>query len=253
MKQSDKNKLEFEGKVMQSKSYGDFKIIRYNSTNDVEIEFLSTGYKTSACLSNIKKGAVKDPYLPVIYGVGYIGEGKYTSRVDGIQLIPYKRWKEMLNRCYNKSNSAYKNYGAEGVYVCNEWHNYQNYAKWWEENCTNDKQVVDKDILHKGNKYYGPENCCFVPSDINTLFTSRKHERGEYPIGVRMKEGHIIAQINYMGKKIHLGTFSTVEDAFKAYKRAKEKYIKEYADNHKEEITEKVYNALYNYDIEITD
>ena len=56
-----------------------------------------------------------------------------------------------------------------------------------------------------------------------------------------------------MGKKIHLGTFSTVEDAFKAYKRAKEKYIKEYADNHKEEITEKVYNALYNYNIEITD
>ena len=199
---------------MQSKSYGDFKIIKYNSTNDVEIEFLSTGYKTSAHLSNIKKGAVKDPYLPVIYGVGYIGEGKYTSRIDGIQLISYKRWKEMLNRCYNKSNSSYKN---------------------------------------KGNKCYSPENCCFVPSDINTLFISRKHERGEYPIGVRIKEGHIIAQINYMGKKIHLGTFNTVEDAFKAYKIAKEKCIKEYADNHKEEITERVYNALYNYNIEITD
>lgn len=253
MKQSDKNKLEFEGKVMQSKSYGDFKIIKYNSTNDVEIEFLSTGYKTSAHLSNIKKGAVKDPYFPVIYGVGYIGEGKYTSRIDGIQLISYKRWKEMLNRCYNKSNSSYKNYGAKGVYVCDEWHNYQNYAKWWEENCTNDKQVVDKDILYKGNKCYSPENCCFVSSDINTLFTSRKHERGEYPIGVRIKEGHIIAQINYMGKKIHLGTFSTVEDAFKAYKIVKEKCIKEYADNHKEEITERVYNALYNYNIEITD
>lgn len=253
MKQSDKNKLEFEGKIMQSKSYGDFKIIKYNSTNDVEIEFLSTGYKTSAHLSNIKKGSVKDPYFPVIYGVGYIGEGKYTSRIDGIQLISYKRWKEMLSRCYNKSNSSYKNYGAEGVYVCDEWHNYQNYAKWWEENCTNDKQVVDKDILHKGNKCYSPENCCFVPSDTNTLFTSRKHEKGEYPIGVRIKEGHIIAQINYMGKKIHLGTFSTVEDAFKAYKIAKEKCIKEYADNHKEEITERVYNALYNYNIEITD
>lgn len=40
MKQSEKNKLEYEGKVMSSNSYGDFIINKYNSTNDVEIVFI---------------------------------------------------------------------------------------------------------------------------------------------------------------------------------------------------------------------
>ncbi len=56
-----------------------------------------------------------------------------------------------------------------------------------------------------------------------------------------------------MGKKLHLGTFETVEDAFNAYKKAKEKCIREYAELHKSEISDKVYNALLNYKVEITD
>ena len=250
---SIKPNLEFENKVFSSNSYGNFKIIKYYSASKIEIEFITTKYKTFTNLSNIKKGSVKDLYYPNIYNIGFIGSGKYTSRINGIQVQSYKRWKEMLNRCYNDKCSSYKNYGAKGVYVCKEWHNYQNYAKWWEENCTDNTQVVDKDILVKGNKCYCPERCCFVPNSINTVFTFRKAKRGIYPIGVRLKGGKIISQINYMGNKIHLGTFNTIEEAFKAYKIAKEKCIKEYADKHKKELTDKVYKALYNYIIEITD
>lgn len=253
MKQSEKNKLEFEGKIFSSNNYGDFKVLKYNSTNDVDIEFLSTGTKLKAALGNIKKGCVKDPYYPNIYGVGYIGEGQYTSRVDGVQLIPYKRWKEILNRCYNSSNSEYNSYGGNEVKVCDEWLNFQNFAKWWEETCPNDTFTIDKDILVKGNKLYCPERCCFVPIEINSLFTTRKSQRGEYPLGVRLKDGKFIAQINYMGKKLHLGTFDSPKDAFNAYKKSKEKCIKEYADRYKGQISEDVYNALYNYKIEITD
>lgn len=56
MKQSEKNKLEFEGKIFSSNNYGDFKVLKYNSTNDVDIEFLSTGTKLKVALGNIKKG-----------------------------------------------------------------------------------------------------------------------------------------------------------------------------------------------------
>lgn len=56
-----------------------------------------------------------------------------------------------------------------------------------------------------------------------------------------------------MGKKLHLGTFDSPKDAFNAYKKSKEKCIKEYADRYKGQISEDVYNALYNYKIEITD
>lgn len=185
---------------------------------------------------------------------GYIGIGEYKSRDNrSPQYSSYKRWKEILDRCYNKDCSSYTSYGARGVTVCEEWKNYQNFAIWYNENCPDEKFAIDKDILNKGNKVYCPEYCCFIPKDINTALTSRRRERGDYPVGVRLKDGYIIAQINYMGEKRHLGSFSTIEKAFEAYKEAKEQCLKDYADKYIDVITDKVYNALYNYKIEIDD
>lgn len=130
---------------------------------------------------------------------------------------------------------------------------YQNFAKWWEENYLGEEYDLDKDIINKNSKQYNPENCCFLPREINTALTSRRRERGDLPIGVRIKDGSIIAQINYMGSKKHLGTFKTVEDAFQAYKKEKEKCLKEYADKYKDKLPEKVYNALYSYKVDIND
>lgn len=253
MTQSEKAKLELEGNIFPSNNCGDFKVLKYNSTTNVEIEFVNTKTKMTVSASNIKKGSIKDPNYPSIYGVGYIGQGEYTSRVKGIQPASYKRWKEMLNRCYNINASEYNSYGGRGVIVAPIWHNYQNYAAWWEANCPNDSFTVDKDVLLKGNKLYSPETCCFVPSDINSVLALRRSERGNYPVGVRLKDGKLIAQINYMGKKIHLGTFATPEAAFEAYKRAKEKCIQEYAEMHKHELQDYVYKALMDYRIDITD
>ena len=53
------------GKICKSKSSGDFKIVKYNDSKDVEIQFLKTGYETSATLGNIKGGCVKDPILTI--------------------------------------------------------------------------------------------------------------------------------------------------------------------------------------------
>ena len=111
--------------------------LKYNSTTNVEIEFIATGTKVIASASNIKKGSIKDPNYPNVYGVGYIGHGKYASKVNGVQPTSYKRWKEMLNRCYNVNAPEYNNYGGRGVTVTPVWHNYQNYAAWWEATCPN--------------------------------------------------------------------------------------------------------------------
>jgi len=54
-------------------------------------------------------------------------------------------------------------------------------------------------------------------------------------------------------KTTHLGYYDTPELAFKAYKTAKEDWIKEVADKWKHLITPEVYKALYNYKVEITD
>jgi hypothetical protein len=34
----------------------------------------------------------------------------------------YNSWKSMLNRCENKNDPAYRNYGARGITVCDRWH-----------------------------------------------------------------------------------------------------------------------------------
>ena len=248
------NKQIYEGKVMSSNNSGDFVILEYIDAYHIRIKFLQTGTIITAELGNLRKGAVKDPYYPSIYGIGYFGIGPYSSRVkNGKQTRCYKIWKEMIGRCYCSTVSEYKNYGGCGVTVCSEWLNFQNYAKWYYDNCYNETFVVDKDFLVKGNKIYEPNYCCFIPAEINSAITLRNTVRRSTPLGVRIKDNKIIAQINYMGKKKHLGTFSTIEEAFAIYKKNKEACLKEYANKYKDILPKQVYNAIYNYQILITD
>ena len=163
----------------------------------------------------------------------------------------------MFFRCYDTKNiKRYPTY--QDVSVCEEWHNYQNFAKWFEENYNPEVMEgwhLDKDIIVKGNKIYSPETCCFVPSDINYLITKANSIRGDYPIGVKFnkKRNKFYAILTKYNKPFLVGTYTTAEEAFYAYKEAKEAHIKEVADKWKEQITDKVYKSLINYKIEITD
>ena len=252
-KQIEQNK-QAEGQIFKSRTCGLFKVLKYNNAFDVEIEFIKTGYKTHGSWSNIKRGQVKDLYYPKVYGVGYFGEGIYTSRVNnGPQTKCYKIWKEMLGRCYCKKVSNYKTYGEKGVIVCDEWHNFQNYVKWYYTNCKNPSFCVDKDFLHKGSKIYSPKTCCFIPNEINVQLTLRTSERGNLPLGVRPCGQKFQVQINRNSKKEYLGLFNTIEDAFNKYKEVKEAYLKSLAEKYKDELTEEVYNAIHNYTININD
>ena len=55
------------------------------------------------------------------------------------------------------------------------------------------------------------------------------------------------------GKQEHLGYFTTELEAFKAYKQAKESFIKEQAEKWKDKIDPRAYEALMNYQVEIDD
>jgi len=139
--------------------------------------------------------------------------------------------------------------------VCEEWRNFQNFAKWFEKNYKNEimeKWQLDKDILVKRNKVYSPETCAFVPREINCLFTKTTKVRGNLPIGVTKEYNKFRAQ-SCSNKKRYLGTFTTPEEAFQSYKKSKEIYIKEIADKWKGLISEQVYEAMYNYKVEIND
>ena len=162
----------------------------------------------------------------------------------------------MLRRCYSEKHQN-NNLTYIGCTVVEEWKCFQSFAEWYYESYNSDimdRWEIDKDILIKGNKIYSPETCAFVPAEINSVFTKTNSKRGIYPIGVSLhKEGKFQAKLLKNKKQIYLGLFNTPEEAFQTYKTAKEQYIKEMADKWKTQIDLRVYEAMYNYKVEITD
>jgi hypothetical protein len=161
----------------------------------------------------------------------------------------------MHRRCYDpkyhEKHPTYKN-----CKVCKEWNDYQEFAEWYYSHyyeLENEIMNLDKDILKKGNKIYSPKTCVFVPQRINSLFVKSNKIRGELPIGVTKHGNKFRAMLNKDNKLIHLGLYDTVEEAFHAYKHAKEQYIKEVAEEYKGKIDNRLYDALMNYEVEITD
>ena len=159
----------------------------------------------------------------------------------------------MLERCYSPKLHA-KEPTYIGCTVCPEWHYLSNFKRWFDNNYV-EGYHLDKDILVKGNKIYSPETCCFVPKEINFLLLNNKSRRGDFPIGVHRKGDLFISQINKNGKRIQIGRFDTPEDAFLAYKKEKEQYVKQLAERYFKEgkIAEMVYLALLDYRVEMTD
>ena len=257
---NDINYNDCVGKVCKSKSSGDFKIVKYNNARDVQIQFLKTGYETVAQLGNIKSGKVKDPYVPSVCGVGVLGT-KYPIRVGGVLAKEYLIWRGMLERCY--SDTLKKKYPTyEGCEVSENFKSYEYFYEWchkqvgFGDDVNGNQFHLDKDLLVKGNKVYNEDSCVFLPKEVNTLLTKREALRGEHLIGVCWSKTNkaFKAQVRKnKGKQEHLGLFNTEIEAFKAYKTAKEAFVKEQANKFKSEIDPRAYEALMNYTVEITD
>lgn len=81
------------------------KIIEYNSSKDVIVEFQDEFCsKVHTNMRNIRAGSVKNPYYPSVFGVGIIGNIYPTSSDENVPLKEYTTWKAMLNRCYYEKN-----------------------------------------------------------------------------------------------------------------------------------------------------
>ena len=193
-----------------------------------------------------------------IYGVGFLGE---ESHIRSNQKC-YDMWRGMLRRCYDEK-SWLKEPSYKECSVCEEWYNYTNFKKWYEENyyeIPNERMCLDKDILVKNNKIYSPITCCICPARINSIFkNTKKNKYGFVGININKhigKNGNIyisyVSRVNSGTKRISK-YFKTKEKAFKDYKIRKEQEIKQVADEYKNIIPKKVYDAIYNYKIEIND
>lgn len=119
---------------------------------------------------------------------------------------------------------------------------------------------LDKDILVKGNRVYGPDTCVFVPGELNMILSGcyRAKRRGPYPLGVSFNKGSgtFVAQMSNrkeFGLDKYLGSFPTAEEAFACYKATKETRIKALADRWKDQIDPRAYEALLARQVEWND
>jgi hypothetical protein len=224
-------------------------ILEYNGWYNVKIQLNDGTILENIIMSSLKVGNVKNPNHKTTLNVGYFGIGKYNSK-DNSQA--YIIWRAMFQRCYDKKYQE-KQPTYKGCSVAEEWHNFQNFAKWYEENYnpeTMHKWQLDKDTLFKGNKVYSKETCCFLPRDINNSLQKRK---GKYLPGVKKKINRFQAVVTTEKGRINAGSYYTELEAFEVYKTEKEKYVRFLADKYKSILNNKAYEALYNYQVEITD
>lgn len=240
------------GEIRRNNFGTEMKIIKQRILDDIEVQFLDEhGYvKRNITYQNFKRGQVKNPYDKTVCNVGYLGDGVHKARKDKRGITQeYNIWKSILNRCYSeKYKNKYPAYYLKAI-VCDEWLNFQNFAEWYKRNFyeVEGRLHLDKDILCPGNYIYSPDKCLLIPQKINEQIHYTPKKNG-LPTGINLTEtGKYSTSCN----GIHLGTFSSLEEAYVVYALEKEKVIKNLANKYKYIIPTKTYDALYAFKLDL--
>ena len=86
----------------------------------------------------------------------------------------YKVWSGMKERCYNKHNKSFKNYGLKGIKVCDNWVNdFSRFYDWSMQHGYHEGLTIDR---IDGNKNYEPENCRWITTKQQNRNYARNHK-----------------------------------------------------------------------------
>jgi hypothetical protein len=186
-----------------------------------------SGYETEVHLSilNNKSISLTDYLSPTVCGIGMLG---YAGARENFNM--YKRWCDMIYRCYDPNNQDYANYGAKGVYVCNRWLRFDYYLEdvvklpGYEDMINNPdiKYHLDKDTLQQGCKIkvYSPETCIWIPETINSIQKSidnKANTNNTYFGVIQNNSGNFAVRISINGRNFYPATFTNEEAAASAY------------------------------------
>lgn len=241
-----------EGAIFLDSHGNPLKVIKYEKYSKVLV-CLSSGFQKLVAGNEILRSSIKDPLYRSVYGIGYLGVGNYRAYKNSKQTKEYSTWFGIMTRGYcpiwKEKHKHYKD-----CYVGDSWHNFQNFAEWYNSVKYIERGwALDKDLLYRGNLKYSEETCVFLPRILNNSITRRdvSHE-GELPNGVyyNKNKSKYIAQVKNGGvNQKYLGMFDDPWEAFLEYKNHKEKYLKFLANKWKDQIDPRAYDALMNYEV----
>lgn len=196
----------------------------------VLIKFIESGYEVVTHLSRLQSEpiTITDYLSPSVYGVGMVG---YAS--PKLNKNMYKRWADMLSRCYNPDDDRYNAYGAKGVRVCERWKRFDFFLEdivklpGYQDMINNPatKYQLDKDILQQGvpanQKVYSPETCMFVPeiqNNIQRIIDNKPNCINNQYYGVQITEaGTYSVRIRDGYENVNCGTYDDIIAAANAY------------------------------------
>ena len=188
--------------------------------------------------------------MRLVFGFG-INDCKLDKRDKA-----YQCWVNMLRRCYNQElHSQIKYSSYVGCSVSDDWKASSDFCAWAvnQKGFSHEYSCLDKDILVSGNKVYSPENCTFVPREVNVALTFSSAKRGNLPLGVTASRTTQNGDIHY-GASVCRGEFGrlskwfdTLEAAEHFYKVEKLKHLSYLADKYSEYLDVGVISALKSY------
>lgn len=130
-----------------------------------------------------------------VHGFGYLGFGEFKcwDSLTGKTTAEYNAWARMIGRVYDRKKHELQPY-YKGMEVCEEWHNFQNFAKWYTSHRNYGLGFeLDKDILSGEGKIYSPETCMLLPKEINASLIVKPTPKGKnLPTGVTRTKNKLV-------------------------------------------------------------
>lgn len=77
-----------------------------------------------------------------------------------------KIWGGMRKRCYDKTSKDYRNYGAKGIRICDEWQDFEVFYEWALAHGYRQGLSIDRICNSRG---YSPGNCRWIPKAEQSL------------------------------------------------------------------------------------
>lgn len=84
----------------------------------------------------------------------------------------YRIWQNMLNRCRNPNSTRYDCWGGRGIKVCERWKVFGNFYEDMNAGYSDNMTIERVDV----NGHYCPENCTWIPREMQPLNTRKTNE-----------------------------------------------------------------------------
>lgn len=211
------------GTQFPTKSSGVCTVIKYENARNIYVMF-EDGTITKVTGGNLCSGSINNPNRPTVFGFG-INDVKLMDFTDKRYVLWHSIIRRAYSEVYHKNKPSY-----EDVRVSEDWRRLSNFIKDIEKFPNFDMVVsenweLDKDVLGDGKKLYSKDTCCFIPRELNTLFTRESTKGLKTGVSYNKRLGKFVSSINKGNGSKHIGVFKTEDEAHSVYCKEKQKHL----------------------------